>query len=167
MFKYDCEEVACNPTVLFHRMGLFVAQVIESTNQRADARIRAARSIVDDLEKMSEAARFVLDHCPDPGGLSGPKAAKELRMQRRIVGCLGDFQRRLNRFVAEHKPLFPPVVLTDLAEYIAWCPKRVAALEERVREFNAQVGKDMVDERGRLQQLNADWDVTTGDGATA
>jgi hypothetical protein len=145
-------------------MDLFVAEVTQSTNRRADARIDVARGIANDLGKLSTAAAELMRECPDPSQLSGPVAAKHLRPQRRLVTATGKFKERLASFANEHGALLGARVLKTLNEFVDWCPRYQDALEARVVEFKRDFARDMATDRERLRALSSDWDVTANDG---
>lgn len=152
--------------VLFHRIGIVVAEVTSASNKKADERMRRAKRAAVEIERMARNARELMDQAPPVAQLSGPQAASELRAFRRLSEETSqDFRERVfGPFMREHGNLVENDARAVVTSFLEWLPQRCQELRENVRVFESRVRTDLKEDAERMAQLAHDWSAVDADG---
>lgn len=150
--------------VIFHRMGVVVAEVTDAVNKKADKRMRWAAAIAQDLHRLAGSIQEIMSAVPPVSGMRGPSAARELKLTRRLIVSSDRFASTFDWFVKEHPGQLAEEPETRIRSFLAWLPTRQNELDSRVQEFEASMSSDLREDAGRLQELARDWSAIDPDG---
>lgn len=152
--------------VLYHRIGIVVAEVTSASNKKADERMYRARRAADEIRRMAPAARELMAQAPPVSRLSGPQAASELKAFRRLWEEIAQGFREnvFDPFLREHGNLVENDARDAVVTFLGWLPQRCQELRDRVRQFENNVTTDLKDDAERMAQLAHDWSAVDADG---
>jgi hypothetical protein len=160
MFAAKWESTPEN-AVLFHRIGVVVAEVTMATMNKAAERIASAKLVVDELRRLVPVARHLVEDSPE---LSGPAAARELRSLHRVFAAGSVLKKILPKFIDEHGPLIEDDIKSTMTAFVDWIPVRERALRQAVESFEDQVSAELRRDAEPIGQLAEAWSIVDADG---
>lgn len=150
--------------IVFHRLGLFVAEVTQSVGRKADVRIAAARNVAEDLRRLGVDLSDLINLLGPAEDMWGPEAAAQLRQLRKLERSTQRFTRVFASFMAEHGMLVDESTRASVQKFLAWLPERISFSCEQVKRFEKKIAEDIASDRSRMNELAHDWSSVDSDG---
>jgi hypothetical protein len=152
-----------NPT--YHRIGLVIAEVNQSTNARFDANMRKARRAGEELHRLAMVGKELMESAGAIEGLSGPRAAREYATCRVSAKLARELEKLLPPWLKEHRAQLQEASdEAALSEFLGWTQARAQGLLSRARAFEVQVAAEIREDAEKLRELAADWSAVDADG---
>jgi len=160
----DFEKALPGGRMIHHQIGIIIEQVTASINEKTDDDVRKARETATDVQRLAETLERAMLSSSDPDQLSGPQAAKQLRVLMQMERDLPEIRSYIDRVFDEHGELLPASAKSNIDRFYVWIPARVAKVRERARTFEASMSRDLTEDRAALKQLAEDWSAVDSDG---
>lgn len=157
------ETYGTTPTVHFEEMvivaraRLVVAEICAETAAVADARIRKARKIADELRRLADSSRELQNgYRAVPDGMPFTKL-RRLKSLRSIVHADDMMRDALGPFLREHGALVEDEVRKTLADFRTWADENANRLAAECEDFEKTYLGSLRANRAELNELAQDW----------
>ena len=139
------------------RARLVVAEICAETAAVADARIRKARKIADELRRLADSSRELQNgYRAVPDGMPFTKL-RRLKSLRSIVHADDMMRDALGPFLREHGALVEDEVRKTLADFRTWADENANRLAAECEAFEKTYLGSLRANRAELNELAQDW----------
>ena len=146
------------------RARLVVAEICAETAAVADARIRKARKIADELRRLADSSRELQNgYRAVPDGMPFTKL-RRLKSLRSIVHADDMMRDALGPFLREHGALVEDEVRKTLADFRTWADENANRLAAECEDFEKTYLESLRANRAELNELAQDWASVDADG---
>jgi len=150
--------------IVFHRVGVAIAEATAAANKRADERLEWALRCAAELRRLAPLVEEMMSLARPVGELRGPQAAGELRVLRPLLEAEQLITATFPGFIEEHDAVLEPKLKGTIARFVKWIPGRGRELRGRVRAFEQKVAADIEADADKLRELAATWSAADSDG---
>jgi len=96
-------------------------------------------------------------------GMSGPRAARELRSLRPLEETSKIFRPVFESFASKHRVLFAPETEPSMLAFLDWVTQRVCDLLARERAFRTRFVATFESNETQLRDLHEEWETVDAD----
>jgi len=157
--------------IVFHRANVVVAEVIRSIEENAEKQLRSLRSVAKELGQLAEECGELRSHVTPVEVMSGPRAARELRVFESIASAMATLQRRLISVLEWAEPTFRSTLggkydptISFVHEFTDWSAAYRDALADKANAFGERFSRDLRKEADRQHEIASDWSDVDADG---
>jgi hypothetical protein len=157
--------------VVFHRVGIVVAEVTRDIEDKAEARFRRVKRIALDLEQMAEAAMEWRSNLMPVEAMSGPRAAVELREVEKLASSVERVPLALDWFMRRDGATLRGVlgdklgaVFSTIREFVECVSLRRSELASKANAFGRQFEADLAADAEHQRGIAAEWSAVDCDG---